>query len=129
MEHRARNRGQIMKSGTADTHDAIPRDIIQSKNLSLEEKGLLIYLLSMPPNWVIYKQQLQEATNTGRRVIDRIFASLQEKGYIISVKMHNPDGTFGWNHVVYQEPHFPKILRSGATEPACVSPGSRNAQL
>jgi hypothetical protein len=100
------NTGQIIKSRSTERFTTLPNEIIKSKSLSLDEKGLLSYLLSLPSDWVIYKQNLYNNLPDKKGSIDRAFKNLQNKGYIISVKVHDSSsGRFiGWNHVVYDIP-------------------------
>jgi hypothetical protein len=99
------NTGQIIKSKTTERFTTVPNEIVRSTILSLEEKGLLIFLLSLPSDWVLYKTNLKNSLPDQGGTIDRVFKSLQLKGYIISVKVVNEKGQFeGWNHVVYDDP-------------------------
>lgn len=100
------NVGQIVKSKTTEKNfTIISNDIIRSTDLTLCEKGLLIYLLQLPPDWVLYKKNLYNALPDLPGSIDRYFKGLQDKGYIVSVKVINESAQFiGWNHVVYDDP-------------------------
>lgn len=97
------NTGQIIKSRTTERFTTLPNEVIKCRELSLEEKGLLTYLLSLPSDWVIYKQNLYNSLPDKKGSIDRAFRNLQKNGYILSIKVHDPKtGRFiGWNHVVY----------------------------
>jgi hypothetical protein len=72
----------------------------------MAEKGFLCYLLSLPADWVIYKVNLYKNLPDPKGTIDTLFKSLQDKGYIVSVRIVNSEtGKFiGWNHIVYDEP-------------------------
>jgi hypothetical protein len=99
------NTGMIIKSKSVDRFTSIDNEIIRNFGLSLEERGLLIFLLSLRHDWVIYKTTLHERVGCSKGTLDRVFKGLQEKGYIISVKVINDSGHFsGWNHVVYDIP-------------------------
>lgn len=98
------NTGQIIKSKTTERFTVVPNEIIKSVKLSMDEKGLLSYLLSLPSDWVLYKKNLYDSLPDSKGAIDRVFKSLQDKGFICSVKVVNEKGQFeGWNHVVYDE--------------------------
>jgi len=100
------NTGQIIKSRTTERFTTLPNDVIKCRELSLDEKGLLTFLLSLPSDWVIYKQNLYNSLPDKKGSIDKAFRNLQKNGYILSVKVHDPKtGRFiGWNHVVYDIP-------------------------
>jgi hypothetical protein len=99
------NTGQIIKSKSTERFTTLPNELIKSDILSLEEKGLLSYLLSLPSDWVLYRKNLYKQLPDSKGTIDRVFKSLQDKGYILSAKQIGTDGKFiGWNHIVYDIP-------------------------
>lgn len=103
------NTGQIVKSKTTERFTVIPNEILKSKDLTLGEKGLLAYLLSLPSDWIIYKKNLYDNLPDKPVQIDRYFKGLQTKGYIISVRVINEKSQFiGWNHVIYDIPAIEK---------------------
>jgi hypothetical protein len=99
------NSGQIIKSKTAGQFVTITNEIARSPELSLKAKGLLLHLLSLPSDWVLYKANLYNSINEKKGSIDSAFKELQDKGFILSVKVCDALGRFvGWNHVVYDIP-------------------------
>lgn len=99
------NTGRIIKKTYSENFTIIPNSIAQDNTLMLEEKALLVYILSLPSDWVIYKQNLYKSLPDKVGKIDRAFKGLQQKGYINSFKVHGEDGKFiGWNHIVYDQP-------------------------
>lgn len=102
------NTGQIIKSKSTERFTVIPNEIIRSKKLSYEQKGMLCFLLSLPSDWVLFKTTLHEQTCQPKGTTERIFKELQELGYIISMRDIDSSGRFcGWNHIVYDTPHLP----------------------
>jgi len=112
-----KNTGQIVRSKKTgkSRYTPISNEIIQSKTLTIEERGVLIYLLSLPEDWVIYKKYIWKDINIGRDKFNRIWANLVKYGYIVSIKVIdiNSNLIVGYNHVVYEEPVLPNI---GVTE-------------
>jgi hypothetical protein len=99
------NSGMIVKSKSTDRFTSIDNEIIRNKNLDLDERGLLIFLLSMKSDWVVYKTTLHNLVGCSKGTLDRVFKGLQSKGYIVSIKVINELGRFdGWNHIVYDNP-------------------------
>lgn len=43
--------------------------------------------------------------NLGREKTDRIFKELQSAGYVCSAERHKSDGSFEWEHIVYDKPY------------------------
>jgi hypothetical protein len=112
-----KNTGQIIRSKKtgASRYTAISNEIIQSKTLSIEERGVLIYLLSLPEDWKIYKKNIWKQMNMGRDRFNKVWKALVEYGYIVSTKIFDTNSNLivGYNHIVYEEPVLPSI---GITE-------------
>jgi hypothetical protein len=102
------NTGQIVKGKRTHDFAIIPNEISQSKDLTMEEKGMLCFLLSLPENWVLYKKNLYSQMPDAKNAVDRVFKSLQEKGYILSCRQIDPttNRMVGWNHIVYDAPQL-----------------------
>lgn len=100
------NTGQIVRARSEINFTQIKNDILRSKILTIEERGLLVYLLSLPLDWAIYKSKLHEDMPDSKGTIDRVFKGLQDKGYIISVRVIDAKTKVfkGWNHIVYENP-------------------------
>ena len=102
------NTGQIVKGKRKHDFAVIPNEIAQSKELTMEEKGMLCFLLSLPENWVLYKKNLYDQMPDAKNAVDRVFKSLQEKGYVLSCRQIDPatNRMVGWNHIVYDAPQL-----------------------
>jgi hypothetical protein len=102
------NIGQIVRSKKTgkSRYTPINNDILQSSQLTCEEKTILIYLLSLPEDWVVYKTVIWQKMNIGRNRFNTHWKGLVEKGYIVSVRVIDTTTNLikGWNHIVYEEP-------------------------
>jgi hypothetical protein len=102
------NTGQICRSkkNAQSRYTMIDNAILQSWELTPEEKSILIYLLSMPENWIVIKSKLINDSNIGRDRFNRAWKGLQEKGYVLSVRVIDAktNQIKGWNHIVYEQP-------------------------
>lgn len=100
-----RNTGQITKVRQGIPYAQIPNSMLRDNRLSMKAKGLLSFLLSLPPDWVVYKSTLPEYFSDGYSAISNAWDELEEAGYILSVQMIGDGHKFqGWNHIVYYEP-------------------------
>lgn len=67
--------------------ESLPREMLQSKTLSLEAIGLLCNLASYPDTWIIYKTELfTRFPKNKRTAIDRIWSELVENRYIVQFR-------------------------------------------
>jgi hypothetical protein len=102
------NIGQIVRSKKTgkSRYTPINNDILQSSQMTCEEKTILIYLLSLPEDWVVYKTVIWQKMNIGRNRFNTHWKGLVDKGYIVSVRVIDMETNLvrGWNHIVYEEP-------------------------
>ena len=84
------NVGLINKPKANSNFAMIPNEICQSETLSPEEKTILIYLLSLPSDWAIYKTNMYKKLHIGRDRFNSAWKNLSDLGYIKSEKLFNP---------------------------------------
>lgn len=136
------NKGQIIRSKKTgkSRYTAISNEIIQSKTLTIEERGVLIYLLSLPEDWKIYKCNIWKQMNIGRDKFLKIWTNLVKHGYITTTKVFRDNSNLigGYIHTVYEEPFSTEsdCMETGLTknqdvqEPVGIqSTNSQNTQL
>lgn len=85
-------------------YSVINNTVINDSTLSWEAKGLAVYLLSKPDDWRINTNQLWNASANGHGTVKRILRELEEAGFLRRMRMRAPDGTFVWDHAVYETP-------------------------
>lgn len=87
----------------------VANELIRSKDLTLQEKSLLIFILSHPENFAINKQYLYNSLPDSKGNIDTAYKNLQDKGFIHSKKLIGDGGKFiGWQHEVFETPKLEK---------------------
>jgi hypothetical protein len=59
----------------------VSRGWAQDPTISPNAKGILIYLLSLPPTWKVYHSQLQKALGVGEHYINSAMEELMKAGY------------------------------------------------
>jgi hypothetical protein len=102
------NTGQILRSKKTgkSRYTPIINEILQSFELTPEEKSILVHLLSLPEDWVVYKGIIWRHMNMGRDRFNKNWKGLVDKGYIVSIRVIDTETNLikGWNHIVYEEP-------------------------
>lgn len=79
--------GQLNRFNKNKGYESIPRDFLQSNELSLEAIGFLCNIQSYPEEWVLYKTELYKRYPKNKRSsIERIWAELMEHGYIVQYR-------------------------------------------
>jgi hypothetical protein len=99
----------------------IPNHITNDPGLKAETLGVLVYLLSRPPDWLVYATQLCTRFDCGRERIYRIINELTDLGYVRRERRrHAETMQFGEvEYVVYDDPKSPDIT---AVEPQSEKP-------
>lgn len=96
----------------------VPNSILQNKNLSLEEKGMMALLLSNKKNWTIFIQEIYKRSTNGRDNSRSIMNSLIAKNYIKRERFQNEKGSFYWDYQINPYPENPATARPAMDEPA-----------
>lgn len=77
---------------------------LQDERLSFRARGLMAYLLSLPPSARVNSSQLAERAPEGRDAIRKALAELEEYGYLRRTKERTDKGTFRPESVVCDDP-------------------------
>src|SRR5436189_4046597 len=102
----------------------IPNAILKDSKLSIEAKGLLLYMLSRPPGWKFYHWELQRTLGIGRQKFERIINELIAAGYVTRSRMQPRDANnrfLGYEYAVCDVP-------SKQAQPSGASPQRSNRQ-
>jgi len=103
------NKSKIHRSKIIGNFTKVANDLIRSKDLTMQEKCILIFILSHPEDWSINRQYLYNSLPDSKGSIDTAFKSLTDKGYIHSHKIINEFGRFtGWYHEIFETPKLEK---------------------
>ena len=93
------NKTKIIRSveSTPQNYTPLSNKLLQNNNISLDTRGLLCYLISLPTNWVVYKENIQKQLGFGRKKMDRMWLEAKKFGYLQSEKFRKKNGT--WNYI------------------------------
>jgi hypothetical protein len=106
----------IHRSRHAQQYVVVPNAIARSTRLSFRARGLLVMLLSLPPDWHVTTDQLAEDNPEGRDVIRRAMAELRAARYVVVVTGRGAGGRI-WSRIEVFDAPQPDATRpaSGAT--------------
>ena len=92
----------IKRTKRRDNFVVIGNEVIQDNRMTIEARGVLVFLLSLPQDWVIRKNDLQKRLAVSRRTIDRCFDEMKECGYLCETDFVKKDGKFdGKGYLIY----------------------------
>lgn len=90
----------IRKHSFENKFVVVSNEIAQDKSLTWEERGMILFLQSLPSDWSLYKSTLHNfSENNGDHNTRRIFNDLMAKGYIISRKVKQDGKFFGYEYI------------------------------
>jgi uncharacterized phage protein (TIGR02220 family) len=115
--------GMIKRTKRNINFTQIDNSLLNDKNMSLDTKGLLCYILSKPDDWIVYKRQLMKEFNIGRTMMDRMFKEMEGSGYLVVSKMlRGEDGSFKGNAYLF----YDQSIFTDARKPTTVDPTTEN---
>jgi len=84
----------------------VPNEILQRTDLSFEALGLLVSLLSRPPNWEVSFDAIQRDRRIGRDKLQRLFCELRQSGYAKIERVYDPEARklVGSGYTIFDEP-------------------------
>jgi uncharacterized phage protein (TIGR02220 family) len=94
----------IIKNKSKNNFTIISNSILRDKNLTMAEKGLLCYLISLPDNFIIHKTNLVNSFANGYDAISTVFDELCKKGFIEVTMIANNGGVgIDFEYNIYTE--------------------------
>jgi hypothetical protein len=72
----------IHRSRHTQEYAVVPNVVARDTQLSFRARGLLVMLLSLPPDWHVTTDQLAEDNPEGRDLIRRAMTELRDAGYV-----------------------------------------------
>jgi len=92
----------IKRTKRRDNFVMIGNEVIQDDRITIEARGVLVFLLSLPQDWVVRKNDLQKRLKVSRRTIDRCFDEMKQCGYLCETDFVKKDGKFdGKGYLIY----------------------------
>lgn len=79
---------------------------LRDRNLSFKAKGLLSFMLSLPPEWDYSLKGLCAISKENRDAIRSTLKELQDNHYLEIEKVRGSKGYFEYNYLIYEKPHF-----------------------
>ncbi len=115
---------KIVKSEAPGQFFVVGMDVAKDQKLSLTERGMLLTLLSLPPDWDFTVEGVSKILPDGRDRIRTAMNNLKKYGYVMQVQGRREDGAFDSGHMeIY---HKPFDVSGVDDKPPSVLPSSEN---
>jgi hypothetical protein len=96
------NTTKIIRSVNTSKHNFTPisNELIQNNKLTLEARALVMFIISLPESWIIYKCQVQKALNMNKTKFNRVWKECVIAGYIKVIKERAALGRFNYHYLI-----------------------------
>lgn len=121
----------IRKTSRKVNFTTVSNDFLQDVNLSWKAKGMIVYILSLPPGWVLNIPDLKNRSKDGRDSTAAGLRELMENGYCRRSTLRSEGGTFGgYDYEVSDikefEPEQPETENPSTVQPKTENPKTEN---
>jgi hypothetical protein len=108
-------------------------EVFRRSDLSAKAKGIYAYLMTLPDDWIIRKQELYTHFTEGRAALDTGFAELETAGYVHKGWLRDDHGhIMGAEYTVYESAgmnNLPNVENQQSVAPNVDYPIAGNQQL
>jgi hypothetical protein len=92
-------------------YSVVSNEPINDARLSWGARGLLVYLLSKPDDWVVRPNDIMRRGPARELKVTRMLAELKRYGYLSRRRIKRSDGTFNWVTTIYESPALnPEVI-------------------
>lgn len=127
---------RTIRTGPRKGFVVLYRSAAQDARLSLEARGLLVMMASLPDNWSYSETGLASKAGCGRQKVNRILRELIDAGYLLREQRHGENGKFSSCTYVLQEEapagqagKAPLYEKPSTAQPSTVKPSTGNQAL
>jgi hypothetical protein len=101
------NKTTFIRIKKNDNFTILSNSIIKSTDYTPQEKDILFYLLHLPNDWVIYKENVKKhyKKTIGSTKFDDTWRELKTKGHIQGIRIKLQNGKFSsWEYKIIEQP-------------------------
>lgn len=94
----------IVRSKPTVEYTTVHNGTLRDTRLSFRARGILAYILSMPPDWTVTSAVLSTRGTEGRDAVRMALRELRDAGYIVTTRHQDDAGHWRTLHTVYDTP-------------------------
>lgn len=84
----------VKRERTKNPYSLIPNELVQNDDMTWAARGLMCYILSMPDDWVFYKNEVMKHGEKKRDAFNKTWMELQSFGYITKEYIRDKNGRY-----------------------------------
>lgn len=121
----------IKISEKTENFSIIINEVAKRKDLSARAKGIYYYLMTLPKDWKLYKEELTTHFTEGKDAINTAFKELEKAGYITKTQLKKEGKFDGWEYKIFESTEIgkPEAEKPKAEKPKAENPYTGNPQL
>lgn len=102
-----KNKTTFIRVKKSENYTVISNSIIKSTDYTSQEKDILLYLIHLPDDWVIFKENIKKhyKGSISSKKFDDSWQRLKDKGHIQGAKIKLQNGKFSaWDYKIFEQP-------------------------
>ena len=92
----------IRELSSKDDFTVIKNTMLKDPKLSAKAKGILCYIMCLPPDWVLYVSELKKHFTDGRDSITSGINELIKAGYMTKTECRDEQGRYVYDYRAYE---------------------------
>lgn len=117
----------IKISNKTENFTIVTNEVARRDDLSARAKGIYFYLMTLPKDWKLFREELNTHFTEGKDALNTAFKELENAGYISKKRVLNNTKFAGWEYTIYETASVKGLSDSG--NPKTENPYSGNPQL
>lgn len=121
----------ILRTNRIGNFTAVSNDFIRDSKLSWKAKGIVIYVMSLPPNWQLHLAELAKHAKDGRDATNNGIRELIDNGYCLRKEIRDSRGMFaGYEYTISDVREFaPQTENPFTDNPQTDNPDTENPYI
>ena len=107
----------------------VDNTFIRDNNLSLKAKGLMLLMLSLPPEWDYSIAGLSAICQEGKTAIRNCLKELEDNYYLVRERRNNEKGYFVYEYILKEIPEVPHIENQHTDEVGAAGAHTEEAHI
>lgn len=97
-------------------YTTVHNDFLRDKSLSINARGLLITMLSLPDNWNFSIKGLASILPDGEKKVGSALKELEQQGYLVRERIYEFGKLADWNYIISDEKLPEDVLSKSGTK-------------
>lgn len=92
----------IKVSNKTENFTVVTNEVARRNDLSARAKGVYFYLMTLPKDWKLFREELNTHFTEGKDALNTAFKELENAGYISKKRILDKTKFAGWEYSIYE---------------------------